>query len=469
MTNENTPLLAAVEPDEGPLKTDRNPNPLPWKQLSLALALPFSKCLASQSIKPFINQLVSELDIIKGDKRKVGYYVGLLDSLLAATQTISVLPLNRLSDRIGRKPVLLMGLVTVSTSVLWVSLAKTYWSLAASQFFQGLLDGSLSVSKNVIGELTDFTNRSRAFSLFLVLTTAGGALGFSIGGELAKPHERFPSVFVGEFWKQYPYFLPCLVVAIILATTFTSVLLLLKETAPRFSRTELLQEEPSESHSPPLRELVRYPVIIAVSNYTSLSFINKCATALLPLFFAMPIEIGGLGFKPAQIGYILGAYSTLTTFVLAFFFGPILRVVGERGFFILCISSYLLLWAAIPITHHCARHFGVGINVWIGIAVMSLPAVCGEMGFSCIYAYIIGAAPNKYSVGSTIAVGYVSSSIFRVVAPTLATSLFSFSVQHNVLSGYAVYAFLSVWTVLAILMALLLPVDARPAWERDIE
>ncbi|KDR66566.1 hypothetical protein GALMADRAFT_147793 [Galerina marginata CBS 339.88] len=441
MSNENLPLMAAVdseeESEERPLKIDQNPNPLPWNQLSLALAIPFSKSLAIQSFRPFINQLVSELDIIKGDKRKVGYYVGLLDSLAAATQTISVLPLNRLSDRIGRKPVLLVGLFVMLTSVLWVSLARTFWSIAASQFFQGLLDGS--VSKNVVGELTDFTNRSRAFSFFLVFTTAGGALGLSIGGELVKPHERFPSVFGGEFWKQYPYFLPCLVVAIILATAFILILLFLKETAPRgLFRSQLQQEdEPphGQSYSPPLRELAVYPVIVVVANYTSLSFLIKCESALLPLFFAMPIDIGGLGFKPAQIGYILGAYSILATFILAFFFGPIIRFVGERRFFVLCISSHLLMWATLPIVHQFARHFGIGINVWVGIAVMSLPAVCGEMGFSCIYAYIVGAAPNKYSVGSTIAVNYVSSSIFGVVAPTMATSLFSFSIQHNVLGG----------------------------------
>lgn len=128
-----------------------------------------------------------------------------------------------------------------------------------------------------------------------------------------------------------------------------------------------------------------YPVIIAVTNYTSLSILNKCESALLPLFFAMPIEIGGLGFDPAQIGYILGAYSALTTFILAFVFGPFIRLVGERRFFILCISSHLLLWAAFPIVHQCALHFGIGSNVWMGIAIMSIPYACGEMGFSAFY------------------------------------------------------------------------------------
>jgi hypothetical protein len=32
-----------------------------------------------------------------------------------------------------------------------------------------------------------------------------------VGGSLSRPHEHFPSIFGGPFWKQYPYFLPCLV------------------------------------------------------------------------------------------------------------------------------------------------------------------------------------------------------------------------------------------------------------------
>ncbi|KAF9525709.1 major facilitator superfamily domain-containing protein [Crepidotus variabilis] len=386
-------------------------------------------------------------------------------SLTAAALTISVLPLNRLSDRIGRKPILLLGLSVALMSILWVGLAKTFWSLAASQCFRGLFDGNISVSKNVIGEMTDYTNRSRAFSLFLILSTCGRTLGLLIGGDLQK---RSSSLFGIEFFKQHPYFLPCLVVAIILAIAFIVILFFLEETAPRrVLGRQSLQEESSQTYSPPLRELAVYPVIIAVANYTGLVFLNQCENALLPLVFAMPVEIGGLGFNPAQIGYILGAYSLLTTFFLAFFFGPIIRFFGERRFFIFCVFSQLLMWVMLPIIHQYARHFGIGAHVWVGLAVMSLPHVCVEMGFGCIYTYLIGAAPNRRSMSSTIAVAYVISSIFGIMVPTMATSLFSYSIQHNILGGYAVYAVISFWTVLATLVAFCLPFDARPVWERE--
>ena len=78
----------------------RKPNPLPWRQLSVVLFVETCDALAKQSIQPYINQvrttvaqgedgsgliyrrlqLVGGLDIIGGDKRKVGYYVGLIVS-----------------------------------------------------------------------------------------------------------------------------------------------------------------------------------------------------------------------------------------------------------------------------------------------------------------------------------------------------------------------------------------------------
>ena len=50
-----------------------------------------------------------------------------------------------------------------------------------------------------------------------------------MGGALSKPSERFPNVFGDTFWKEYPYFLPCLVAASFVLVTFTFLLIFFKE------------------------------------------------------------------------------------------------------------------------------------------------------------------------------------------------------------------------------------------------
>ena len=57
------------------------------------------------------------------------------------------------------------------------------------------------------------------------------------------------------------------------------------------------------------------------------------------------------------------------------------------------------------------------------------------------------------------------ASIARTIAPAMATSLFSFSVEHHLLGGYAVYAFLFVLSCFAVMLALRLPHRPRPVWE----
>jgi len=61
-----------------------------------------------------------------------------------------------------------------------------------------------------------------------------------ISGGLARPSDGFPDVFTGQFWKQYPYFLPCFVVAVITILSILVVILSLKEVVRSFWPLHLL-------------------------------------------------------------------------------------------------------------------------------------------------------------------------------------------------------------------------------------
>jgi hypothetical protein len=66
------------------------------------------------------------------------------------------------------------------------------------------------------------------FSVFKILITEMDDRPW-IGGSLARPSDRFPALFGGQFWKQYPYFLPCLCVAVIVAVCFATTLFFFNE------------------------------------------------------------------------------------------------------------------------------------------------------------------------------------------------------------------------------------------------
>jgi hypothetical protein len=112
----------------------------------------------------------------------------------------------------------------------------------------------------------------------------------------------------------------------------------------------------------------------------ALNFLFTCEGALVPLFFAMPIEIGGVGLNPVQIGYILAGYRA---FMVLFMLTRSLRIIrryGERFAFIMATFSCMSLWIVMPFINLCARSSGVSLNVWVGIIFITLPLSIMEMG-----------------------------------------------------------------------------------------
>ena len=85
VTEEGAINTAPTVQDERTLLLPTSPRkktrtPLPKLQLGILLLIQFAEPISSMSIYPYINQLVGELDITGGDKRKVGYYAGLIVS-----------------------------------------------------------------------------------------------------------------------------------------------------------------------------------------------------------------------------------------------------------------------------------------------------------------------------------------------------------------------------------------------------
>ncbi|KAF8879266.1 major facilitator superfamily domain-containing protein [Infundibulicybe gibba] len=448
--DEETALLSRNNEEQ------RGATPLPKAQIGIILLLQLCEPVVGRSIAPYINELIGGLDIIGGDERKVGYYAGLIQSLFFVTEAITIMQWSRLSDRIGRKPVLLFGLVGISLSTLLFGLSRTFWALVISRCLCGLLNGNIGVMKSAIGDLTDRSNRAQAVSFVSMVWPVGSTLGPLIGGSFSRPHERFPAVFPGQFWIDYPYFLPCAVVVSFVGLAFTIALLFLKETAP--VRRKCATSHVRSSEGPvAFRELLVYPVLISVSNYMAIAFLNITLSALLPLFFAMSIEIGGLGFNPPTIGYVMGVYGLCNGIFQMLFFARIVQRLGTRSIFIAGVMGFIPIYLLFPVMNIAAQRFGVSVTVWSIIVLMMTLMAFMDLANGCIYMYVMASSPNEHSLGATNGLAQTSVSLARALGPTISTSLFAFSAERNLLGGYAVYVVLVMISSLAIPLAVRLP------------
>ncbi|KAJ7473393.1 major facilitator superfamily domain-containing protein [Mycena latifolia] len=464
--DENTVLLPKAQQDP-PIRT-----PLPIRQLTILMLVEFCDPLVSQSIHPYINK-ASELDITGGDEKKVGYYTGLA-SLFFLTEALTMLHWNRASDRIGRKPILLIGLFGTAVSMLCLGLSRTFWVLIASRCLSGLLNGNLGVVKSAVGDLTDPSNRAAAFPYINVVWDVGAAFGPLVGGLLARPQDHFPRLFSGTFWSRFPYFLPSLVVAGFLFLACFVVLAFFEETVPCKEGSSSIMGDvnavdvqvfdvPSAVKSGPLpvRELLNFPVILSISNFASFSFLVVAISVLLPFLLAMPPEIGGLGLSPAEIGLLLSVSNAAMALFLALFCGRLIRHFGPARVFVFAISMCLPIFALLPVMSMVVQRTDVTSVVWVLASCVFALIVLQETGFTAIVIFVTASAPAR-SRGTVIGLAQSAASFAKALGPAMATSLFSLSVEKNLLGGYAVYAVLFGLSALALTLAKRLPAEV---WE----
>ncbi|KAI0714269.1 MFS general substrate transporter [Cerioporus squamosus] len=467
--DEETALLASPE-----RKTLKAPTPLPTLQIFVLLLMQLAEPITSNCIYPFINQLVSELDITGGDEKKVGYYAGLIESLFFATEAMFIMQWARLSDRIGRKPVLLTGVGGLCISMLFFGLSKTFTGLVISRCIVGMLNGNIGVIKSMIADLTDSTNMAQGFAMMPVMWSIGGTIGPLIGGQLAKPHDRWPDVFTNPFWQYYPYFLPCAASAVFSAVIFCIAAAFLRETVPKPTRKKmvrfasddtLVNVPPSNTPSDiPVRALLTRPVLWSVANYAALAFLEIAYRAIQPLFFSTPVELGGLGLPPSTIGLVLGSFGIMDGIFQALFFAKFVERWGPKRVFQVGMSMFVVLFALYPILNILARTDGMSCYVW-GLVILQLAVlVIVDMSYGCSFIFVTSAAPNKTSIGATNGVAQLAASVVRAIGPAAATSLFALSVEGNWFNGYGVYAIFIVLSCLSMLVGIPLP---RRSWNND--
>ncbi|KAK3901535.1 MFS general substrate transporter-like protein [Staphylotrichum tortipilum] len=157
--------------------------PLPWSQLGLLALLSLAEQTALNSIGPYLPTMVASFDEIPNGEE--GVYVGLLASAFALAQLATNLLWGYLSDRVGRKPTMLLGTSLLTVCFLFFGFCTTYAQLIMVHVAMGLLNGNAAIVPTCLGEVTDRTNQSSAFTWLPVIYSLGSITGPALGGLLA--------------------------------------------------------------------------------------------------------------------------------------------------------------------------------------------------------------------------------------------------------------------------------------------
>ncbi|MBN1580603.1 MAG: MFS transporter [Anaerolineae bacterium] len=111
--------------------------------------------------------------------------VGLLLAANAVTQMVGAPTMGRLSDRYGRKPLLLVSLIGTVVGFVLLGSASALWMLFLSRIIDGLFGGNISLAQAYITDVTDEKNRSKGLGLIGASFGLGFIFGPALGGTLS--------------------------------------------------------------------------------------------------------------------------------------------------------------------------------------------------------------------------------------------------------------------------------------------
>ncbi|KAG5353039.1 hypothetical protein C0989_011007 [Termitomyces sp. Mn162] len=316
---------------------------------------------------------------------------------------------------------------------------------------------------------------------------------------MAQPGVRWPDTLGHiQFFRDYPYFLPCVTAGGIAFISFLYAYHFLDESLPsaiqrRKERAEagkvqhrLAQNQPDAplldpqqsvteygtrpevatgysdttissqtfDAPPPLLSLLSRDLIIGLVNHGFYCFLDQSHTVLLPLMLSTSIQHGGLGFDSFTIGIIMGIWGISNAIFQLVAFNRLIRWLGPRTVYRCSFMFFITSFGAYPLMSVLARSSGhVDVHVWF-ILTTQLTLHCFA---SCAQLFILDAAPGNSALGAVNGLSQMMSSVVRTLAPTIASSLFSVSQEMQLLGGYLVYAVIIGIVLSGLLTSLLLP------------
>lgn len=276
---------------------------------------------------PVLPQLV---ETFTGGMTSAAYYVGVFAALFAAMQFFASPLLGSLSDRFGRRAVILASAFGQACNFVLMALAPDLAWLFAARIIGGVTSGSLSAVNAYIADVTPPSERAGSYGWVSAANSAGFLLGPALGGLLGEVNLRLP------FWVS-----GALCLANVLYGAVVMRESLKREQRPRLS---LARANPISA----LRFLGSHAVVQPLAvEFMMLMLAQQCLPNTIVLYTDYRF-----GWSPAQIGAYLTAVGVANMLVQGFVLRPFVRRFGERTAVLVgfsCYAAAFTIYATAPV------------------------------------------------------------------------------------------------------------------------
>lgn len=459
--------------------------PFPKRQMLILALCRLCEPIAFTSIFPYIYFMIEDFHETD-DPNQISTYAGMMTTVFALAEFSTGAIWGRVSDKVGRKPVIVIALLGTATSMLLLGLSSNIMMALCARILAGLLNGNISVMQTVVGEMvTAKEHQARAYMIMPLVWGIGSIIGPMVGGALARPCISYPDYFQkGSIWDRWPYLLPNLCSAILLVVGASFGALFFQETNPTISRPDptlkvgnwilslgsrlLPSSEPEDTQQRPTAQaepsclspiihpiedslkLSKKPgpafnrqVILNIACYGILAFHTMTFDVLFPVVLSTesrtdrhlswPFKfVDGYGMDTKEVGFVLSMQGIYSIFATAFLFPFMVSRTGPLKLFKFLALTYWLMYFFAPYAVLCPESLRM-VAVYV---IIIWRCSYSSIAYPANAILLINAVSDKASLGTINGLAASTASFCRAFSPIVAGYLYSVGLD----AGYSGFA-----------------------------
>lgn len=311
-----------------------------------------------------------------------------------------------LSDRVGRRPVLLLSVAMTAVSFLGYALAPTFAWLLVSRLFAGAATANIAIAQAYVADVTTPEGRAKGMGII----GAAFGLGFVFG----------PAI--GAWLSAYSLAWPGLAAAGLSAVNLVGAWFLLPEPAARSQAGAELKHR--------MGALVDALTRPGIRRLLAVFFLITGAFSAMEATYAFLAEAYyGLDHRGVMLSFlVIGIFVVI---VQGGLIGPLTRALGEKRLLVVgaALQAGAFLW--LPFSHGWFPA-GAGLPAWltpgfVELAVASAPLAIGSGLTSPALSALLSRLSRAEAQGGTLGIGQSASALGRVLGPISGTQTYAFA------------------------------------------
>lgn len=304
-------------------------------------------------IMPVMPALLQEVS--GGDLAQAALWAGVLMGGFAVMQFLCGPVIGNLSDRFGRRPVLLASIGVLAVDYAVLALAGTIWLVLAARLLTGAASSTMGTANAYLADISTPEQKPGRFGLVGAAFGMGFVLGPAIGGLLAEFGTRAP------FWAA----------AAVCALNLTLGAVFLRESLPPERRRAfaLARANPFAA----FRHLGRLP---GLGRFLALYGLHEFAFFVFPACWTY-FGIARFGWTPGQVGLSLALYGVSFALLQGGLVGPAVRLLGRRGAMLAGVGAGITALALLSVVEQGA--LALALIPLASLGGLVVPAVRAEL------------------------------------------------------------------------------------------